>query len=175
MSDLKDTVVIAGTNGCGKSCIFHAIRFFKSIYGNYIEKELEKWFNEFDIDNRTIQKDFIRLFQNEESDINISIGFTFQDTEKEYILSQSKIQNSSKTSLIRAASPMVPGEEEIVIPSLANDLRTQKKAIEEQNKIRNERIKQELEESFVLGRVTIQPDMNVKVLPCPTLEIAFSS
>ncbi|WP_407070023.1 AAA family ATPase [Marinobacter sp.] len=35
ISDLKETVVIAGPNGCGKSCIFEAIKLFKTTYGSY--------------------------------------------------------------------------------------------------------------------------------------------
>ena len=33
--DLGDTIVIAGQNGSGKSCIFDAIRLLKSTYGGY--------------------------------------------------------------------------------------------------------------------------------------------
>ena len=36
---LRDMVVIAGPNGCGKSCILDSIRLFKSIYGGYQPNE----------------------------------------------------------------------------------------------------------------------------------------
>ena len=38
LSDLQDMVVIAGPNGCGKSCILDSIRLFKSVYGGYLDK-----------------------------------------------------------------------------------------------------------------------------------------
>ena len=63
MSDLEDMVVIAGANGCGKSCIFDAIRLFKSTYGGYQPNEWQSWFNEFQIYFNRYQPDLLRLFQ----------------------------------------------------------------------------------------------------------------
>ena len=50
LSDLQDMIVIAGPNGCGKSCILDAIRLFKSVYGGYQPNEWHQWFGEFQID-----------------------------------------------------------------------------------------------------------------------------
>ncbi|MFB9792492.1 AAA family ATPase [Shinella granuli] len=44
MNGLGDTIIIAGQNGSGKSCIFDAIRLLKSSYGGYQYNEWQQFF-----------------------------------------------------------------------------------------------------------------------------------
>lgn len=46
---LGGTVIIAGQNGSGKSCIFDGIRLLKSAYGGYQQNEWHQFMGEFAI------------------------------------------------------------------------------------------------------------------------------
>ena len=85
LDNLSDTVLIAGPNGCGKSCIFHAIRLLKSVVGGYQANEWQMWFNEFQINPHNINQEIIKLFQTEDRDLQISIGFELTESERSFL------------------------------------------------------------------------------------------
>lgn len=53
LDDLQDLVLVAGPNGCGKSCILDAMRLLKSLYGGYQANEYQMWLGEFGINPNT--------------------------------------------------------------------------------------------------------------------------
>lgn len=49
LTDIGDMAIIAGPNGCGKSCIFDALKILKTSYGTYANQETNQLFNELGI------------------------------------------------------------------------------------------------------------------------------
>lgn len=82
---LGDTVIIAGQNGSGKSCIFDAIRLLKSTYGGYQQNEWQHFFGEFAIQLHGGAKYLRGLFNDHSKPVVIECEFGLRDSEKAYL------------------------------------------------------------------------------------------
>jgi predicted ATP-dependent endonuclease of OLD family len=90
LHDLGDVVVVAGPNGCGKSCVLDAIRFLKSTYAGYRKQdEWKGYFSELQL-NFENPDEIRRLFYDREKPITISADFKFYNSEAEFVAATAK-------------------------------------------------------------------------------------
>jgi predicted ATPase len=81
LTDLKDFIVVAGPNGCGKSCLFDAIRLLKSAYSG---NEFDQWFGEFNI-NMNQGDQIRRMFRDPSQSLEVSATLRFSAEERDYL------------------------------------------------------------------------------------------
>lgn len=86
LNNLASTVVIAGPNGCGKSCLLDAIRLLKSTYGGYQPNEFYNWFGEFQIDlNRHRGQQVLTLLRDRTQELVIRATVSLTAGELQYL------------------------------------------------------------------------------------------
>jgi AAA15 family ATPase/GTPase len=95
-SSLGNTIIIAGQNGSGKSCIFDAVRLLKSVYGGYQQNEWQNWLGEFSIAPNATADSLRGMFNDPSKQLRIECKIVFSDEEKEFI-------NSHAVELLRDA------------------------------------------------------------------------
>ena len=96
-------VVIAGPNGCGKSCVLDAIRLAKSAYGSYDANEFRNWFKEFQIDPNS-PAEMKKVLRDKTRTARIQIIVTLHPTEVEHLRT-----NADEIGERTAVSILLPG------------------------------------------------------------------
>ena len=156
-------IVVAGPNGCGKSCILDAIRFVKSAYGGYEDNEWEHWLNEFQISRDP--SEMKSILRNKQMPAHINVTLTLHDREKLHLHEHSdrfmeefawnQLYPGSKYRLWQQRV-RIEGEQN---PALLDQLAQVKKLTH--TFVRN--LHNELQKNEISGEVTILPSGQVTI------------
>ncbi len=171
LTSLKDMVVIAGPNGCGKSCILDAIRLFKSVYGGYQPNEWHQWMNEFQINIRNLQRMASLLRDRSRSSV-IEAYIELADEERNFIE-----DNLSPMLDELAWRTVVPGPQawSRSANALATELRAYQPQVAQHVKELMPMVRDQLNHRLLTGKLVINPLGQATTTRNVLLELVFSS
>jgi len=170
---LGDTIIVAGQNGSGKSCIFDAIRLLKSVYGGYQQNEWQHFFAEFQIQLHGGSKNLKGLFNDSSKPVDISVEFQIRDREKSYL-------NQNAAALLEETiwQTLLPeafqygGYNKALF---SNQFRERQPEVTARVASELPKFLAELGSEVLVGRVIIAPNGQIVTTPSLVLQVIFSN
>ena len=172
LADLEDAVVVAGPNGCGKSCVLDAIRLVKSAYGGYQPNEWHSWFGEFQINFQQRSSDVQGLLQDPSREMRISASFSFAPQEIDYV--RRNARDLLRGSAWREVAPEFAGWRAFTAAPLAAQYRAHAEQVEQRAVQAHVALSAELEQDVAAATVTIGTSGEIRIEPSRLLELIFS-
>jgi predicted ATPase len=167
---LEDTVIIAGPNGCGKSCIFDAIKMLKSAYGGYQPNEWQTWMSEFQINLSRKGSDLSVLLQEKNVPLRVRAEVIVTAGEREYLKA-----NAEELLRERAWDEIAPKHGPRSVLSVAASERVHNPVVEARVAEELPRLLEELEQTAFVGEINIDPNGRPSALPSLALELIFGT
>ena len=170
---LGDTIIIAGQNGSGKSCIFDAIRLLKSTYGGYQQNEWQQFFGEFAIQLHGGSKNLQSLFNDASRSLVIECLFRLRDNEKAYISANASalLEETIWQTLLPEAFQWGGYHKAM----FANQFRERQPEVTSRVETELPGFLQELSGQQILGKVEISPQGHITTWNSRLLSVVFTT
>lgn len=172
LKNLGSMVVISGSNGCGKTQIYHAIRLLKSSYGGYQVNEVQQWWGEFQINLNEIDKRIFTIFRDKSQPLHIKIDFEITESERAFL-----IKNAEKKVTSQIWNQVVPGLNSSIFTAqaYAQAQRTHRGKVKALIQKEMKTINNAFSDLIHTGELFIAPDLETESSQSIVLEHLFST
>lgn len=172
LQDIKDFVLIAGQNGCGKSCVLDGIRLLKSVYGGYSPNEHHQWFGEFAI-NVNDSKSVATVFRDPAQPLQVQANIEFTPAELTYIA------DNVKTLALPMAWQRITGQMleswQFGMMSVGAQLEQQRGQVDAVLTEISRFVHEDIDRGVQSIGITIPPDGRIQLIPSKLVELAFQT
>lgn len=171
--NLGDTVIIAGQNGSGKSCIFDAIRLLKSTYGGYQQNEWQQFFGEFAIQLHGGSKNLQSLFNDSTRPLIIEAHFSLRNGERAYVNEHARelLEETIWQNVLPEAFQFGGYRKAL----FAAQFRDRQPEVTERVNRELPPVQQELSRATIIGMIQILPSGEVRMNQSNLLNLIFSN
>jgi len=166
------TVIIAGQNGSGKSCVFDAIRLLKSVYGGYQQNEWQNWFGEFQVNPSSRAEELRGLFNDPKKPVLIHCLFALRDDERAFI--HTNAEQLLEETIWRILLPEAFQWGGFRMAMFASQFRERAGEVAQQVAAQLPALRQELQHETITGKVAIQPGGRLELSQSRLLSAIFS-
>jgi AAA ATPase domain/Protein of unknown function (DUF4435) len=173
LKELRNTIILAGTNGSGKSSVFDAIRLLKSVYGGYQPNEWHHWMGEFQIQFNQADSSLDAILNDKTRPMNIECRFRLHSNELEYL--RQNAEALVRESVWRVVAPELSGWKSLGSAPMAAQLRAHTTEVNDLVSEQLPGLESELALGLINTQITISAGKPLYILPSKVMELIFST